>query len=297
MARAHFRKSLALGLLAPLAWLAVSCSPGAPPGSPAEVAAIHAPVLPSEPGDAIWGKAPVYTAALLLQDIVEPRLLQQSTANVQVQAVTDGKGLAFRLQWADPTKDDLPGVTRFSDACAVQLPAQVGADVPAPQMGEMGKGVEITYWRAFWQSTVDGREDTIKALYPGAAVDHYPFEAAPLEKGSEVQREAEKRYAPARALDNPMAGPRQRPVQDLVAEGPGTIRPAAETRSNGRGVHTADGWTVVLQRPLPTGLGLGGRSQVAFAVWEGGRQEAGSRKMRSVWVPLALEGAQTASGK
>ena len=29
-----------------------------------------------------------------------------------------------------------------------------------------------------------------------------------------------KRYAPARALENPMSGPRTEPVQDLIAEGP-----------------------------------------------------------------------------
>jgi len=288
------RSSSAVGLLAVLG-LVLSCRPGAPPVSPAEVTAVRAAALPKDPGDAAWQEAPVYAAALVLQDMVEPRLLEPSANKLQVQAVTDGKGMAFRLQWLDPTKDDLPGVGRFSDACAVQLPAQVQAEVPAPQMGEGGNGVEITYWRAFWQSSVDGREDTIKALYPGAAVDHYPFDAPPLEKGSEAQREAEKRYAPSRALGNPMAGPRDRPVQDLIAEGPGTIRPAAETKSDGRGVRTADGWAVVLQRPLPNGLTLGGRSQVAFAVWEGGHEEAGSRKMRSVWVPLALEGGQQAA--
>jgi hypothetical protein len=27
---------------------------------------------------------------------------------------------------------------------------------------------------------------------------------------------------------------------------------------------------------------------VAFAIWDGARQEVGSRKMRSVWMPLSL---------
>ena len=289
------RQSFPAAVLVALALLASACSRGAPPQSAAEVSALRAATVPTDPADAAWRNAPLFTAALVLQDMVEPRLLQPSTPNVQVQALTDGKAVAFRLQWVDATKDDLPGVGRFSDACAVQLPAQIQAEVPAPHMVEIGKGVEITYWRAFWQSAVDGREDTIKALYPGAAVDHYPFDAAPLVHGSDLQREAEMRSAPARALENQMAGPRQQPVEDVIADGPGTMRPAPETRSIGRGIRTADGWAVVLQRPLPAGLGLGGRSQVAFAVWEGSQQEAGSRKMRSVWVPLALEGAQQAA--
>jgi ethylbenzene dehydrogenase len=268
----------------------VSACKGGPAQAPsAEVVVARRAQLPSDPGDAVWRDTPVYTAALVLQDMVEPRLLEPSTDKVQVRALTDGKTIAFRLEWADPTVDDLPGLGRFSDACAVQLPVSTQADVPAPQMGETQRPVEITYWRAFWQSMVDGREDTIKALFPNATVDHYPFEAASLQPGSEAQREMALRYAPARELGNDMAGPRKQPVQDLVAEGPGTIRPAPETRSVGRGKHTDQTWTVVLSRPLPNGLDPGSRTQVAFAVWQGAHQEVGARKMRSVWVPLLLQ--------
>jgi hypothetical protein len=268
--------------------LLAGCTP--PPRAPAtEVVAVRRAALPSDPADATWRDAPVFFAPLLLQDMVEPRLLEASTDKVQVRAITDGTRIAFRLEWADATNNDLPGLGRFADACAVQLPERIEADVPAPQMGESGRPVQITYWRASWQSAVDGRPDTIKALFPNATVDHYPFDAPALQPGSDLQREMAQRYAPARALGNDMAGPRQRPVQDLIAEGPGTIRPAAETRSEGRGVRGEHGWSVVLARPLPSGLEPGRRTQVAFAVWQGAHQEAGSRKMRSVWVPLTIE--------
>ena len=225
--------------------------------------------------------------------MVEPRLLKATTPEVRVRAITTGRIVAFRLEWADATKNDLPGPARFTDACAVQLPATPPArDLPAPQMGEKGRGVEITYWRASWQAVVDGRGDTLRDLYPNATVDHYPFEAASLAKGSPEQKEAALRYAPARALGNAMAGPRQKPVEDLVAEGPGTLAPgaAATKDSNGKGVRTPTGWAVVLSRRLPPGVTPPGRSQVAFAVWEGSDDEAGARKMRTVWIPLNLEG-------
>ncbi len=119
----------------------------------------------------------------------------------------------------------LPG--NFTDACAVQLPAKVEADLPAPQMGEDGRAVEIVYWSASWQASVNGRPDNIQAMYPRAAVDHYPFQAPSLKEGSVEQQEMANRYAPAHALGNNMAGPRTQPVQDLIAEGPGTLRPAA----------------------------------------------------------------------
>lgn len=255
----------------------------------AEVVAVRRAAVPSSPDDAAWRDTPVFTAVLLLQDMVEPRLLDPGIDKVNVRAITDGSQIAFRLDWADKTRDDLPGIARYSDGCAVQLPVSTAPDVPAPQMGEAGRPVEITYWRAFWQGAVDGREDSIKALYPAATVDHYPFDAASLAPGSEDQQAMAKRYAPARALGNAMAGPRDRPVEDLIAEGPGTIRPAEKSQSNGRGVWTEQGWTVVLSRPLPKGIEPGSRTQVAFAIWQGTHVESGARKMRSVWVPLLVE--------
>ena len=209
-----------------------------------------------------------------------------------MQSVTDGQKIVFRLTWNDPTADDVPGPGRFGDAVAVQLPAAPTPDVPAPQMGENGKPVEITYWSAIFQAVVNGRKDDIHAIYPRAKVDHYPFEAAPLKPGSHAQQEMAKRYAPARRLENPMAGARTVSVQDLVAEGPGTLRAADKSVSSGSGQHSQDGWTVILIRPLPNGAQLGGRTQVAFAVWEGSHQEIGARKMRSAWIPLALGSAK-----
>ena len=239
---------------------------------------------------------PIHVPLPFLQQMfgpgVEPRLLEPSAREVEVKTITDGTRVAFRLEWADETADDQADVSRFSDACAVQLPAEAGADVPAPQMGESGRAVEITYWRAAWQAMADGREDSIKALHPGAAADHCPYQAPALAPGSPEQVAMAARYAPARALDNRMAGPRQQPVQDLIAEGPGTIHPAAETRSTGRGTRRPKGWAVTLVRPLPAWIGPGARFEMAVAVWQGGHGEAGARKMRSVWIPIAVEGAR-----
>lgn len=277
--------------IVPIALLAVvapSC--GRAPVSAPEVVVVATAALPSDPADAAWASLPVHRAPLLLQDMVEPRLLTPSTVEVRVRAASDGKRVAFRLEWDDATKEDVPGPAMFTDACAVQLPARTEADVPAPQMGEPGKPVEITHWRATWQAVADGRPDDIHALYPGAATPHYPFEAESLKAGSPDQAEMAARYAPARALGNAMAGPRTNPVEDLVAEGPGTLVSAPKAVSTGRGVRTKTGWAVVLSRPLPGGLGAGGRTQVAFAVWQGSEGEVGARKMRTAWTPMKLEG-------
>ena len=267
------------------------CGRAPAPAPAVGVTAMPVAALPLDPRAAEWTQAPEFVAKLLLQDMVEPRKLEPTTPAVRVRALVAGRAVAFRLEWTDATADDVSAGARFPDACAVQLPARTEPDVPAPQMGETGRPVEIAFWRASWQATVDGREDSIKTLYPNASIDHYPFEAASLADDAAARAAMADRYAPARALGNTMAGPRQSPVQDLIAEGPGTLTPAAVTHSRGMGRQTAEGWSVVIARPLPADLGVGQRSQVAFAVWQGSADEVGARKMRTGWVTLAIGGA------
>ena len=268
--------------------LVVSAACRSAPAPTPEVVAVQMAALPDDPGADAWRTAPEHVAKLLLQDLVEPRLVKPSTADVRVRAITNGSQIAFRIEWLDGEANDVPGTGRFPDGCAVQVPQQSAVAPPDPQMGGTGRGVHITFWRADWQASVNGRADSITSLYPNASVDHYPFDAPSLEKGSDAQAQMARRYAPAEAVGNRRAGPRATPVEDLVAEGPGTIAPASTTASRGRGVRTPNGWAVVIVRAIPDGLSSTSRSQVAFAVWEGSAQEAGARKMRSAWVGLAM---------
>ncbi|MFN8546423.1 MAG: ethylbenzene dehydrogenase-related protein [Candidatus Eisenbacteria bacterium] len=271
---------LALGLV-------TGCGKKGPPIS-TEVVAVKVAKLPTNADDPVWKNAPVCNVALIPQDMVEPRLLRASTPSVQVQAASDDHRLAFHLTWSDSTRDDTPGAARFSDACAVQLPVDVAADLPAPQMGESGRPVHITYWSSSWQAVADGRKEDIRSLYPNATPDHYPFEAASLDPTSAEGRQMALRYAPARALGNFMAGDGEHSVQDLMAEGPGSLTGVTDGGSDGRGRRLAQGWEVVITRPAPDALSATRRAQVAFAVWQGHGQEVGARKMRSAWTPLSL---------
>ncbi|HET7746398.1 MAG TPA: ethylbenzene dehydrogenase-related protein, partial [Vicinamibacteria bacterium] len=221
-AKPRTRRGALLGLGAAAVAAAAACR-AKPPLVPEVVVGPAAGALPSLPDDGAWRKAPMHVARLLLQDMVEPRLMSASTPDVSVQALTDGTRVAFRLAWKDAEHDDVSAPARFPDACAVQLPSHTAADVPAPQMGEPGRPVEITLWRASWQASVEGRRGSIRDVYPNAATDHYPFEAASLASHGEARRALARRYAPAEAVGNPMAGPRATPVEDLVAEGPGSL--------------------------------------------------------------------------
>lgn len=266
---------------------AVACRRAAPTAT--EVVAAHAAKVPISPTDSAWSSAPEHTARLLLQDLVDPRLMKPSTAEVHVRALTSGSEIAFRLSWADPVVNDTPGPGRFLDGCAVQIPKTREPNPPDPQMGQSAKPVEIAFWRADWQASVNGRKDSIQSIYPNASVDHYPFEAKSLEPGSAAQKEMAARYAPAQAVGNRRVGPREFPVEDLIAEGPGTLSPNAGAGSRARGERTADGWSVVIVRKMPEGLAPKERTQIAFAVWEGSQREVGARKMRSGWIPLSVK--------
>ena len=257
-----------------------------------EVVMVRADKLPATPGDPAWDRAPEHAARLLLQDLVEPRQMKATTQEVRVRALTDGAQAAFRLTWADDNLSDTPGPGRMVDAAAIQIPAALSPEPPAPQMGDEKGLVEVTYWRADWQAAVNGRGDSIQDLYPNATVDHYPFEAQSLEKGSAAQQEMARRYAPARALGNLRAGPRERSVEDLIANGPGTLSPGPSRDSRGAGAHGKQGWAVVISRRLPESLTANGRTQIAFAVWQGSEQEAGARKMRTGWIPMVLRNSQ-----
>jgi DMSO reductase family type II enzyme heme b subunit len=272
---------------APLLALA-ACDRGALPPAPTEVAALPCERLPERPDDPAWNEPRDYEAALLPQDLVEPRQLERTTPLVRVRALSDGRRVAFRLEWDDATRDDEQRPAAFGDACAVQLPLEAATDVPAPQMGEVGKAVAIVHWRAAWQATVDaGGRRELTDLYPNASVDHYPGERA---GGSEAATsEMARRYSPALALGNPVAAERTSPVEALLASGPGTLAPLESGDASGAGAWTGSGWAVVIACPLPRGIERFGRTQAAFAVWDGARDEAGARKMRTAWVPLALE--------
>ncbi|MFN7923837.1 MAG: ethylbenzene dehydrogenase-related protein [Bryobacteraceae bacterium] len=275
-------KALILALAA-----ATACTRSTPSAN--EVVAVKTAALPSAPADSGWSAAPEYTAKLLLQDLVDPRLMTPSTQEVRVRALTDGAHLALRLSWADAAVNDLPGPGRFLDGCAIQIPRAIESNPPDPQMGQAGRTVDIAFWRADWQASMNGRKDEIRSLYPNAAVDHYPFEAKSLAPGSAAQREMASRYAPAQAVGNRRVGPREFPVEDMIAEGPGTLSPNPGGGSRGRGERTEGGWSVLIVRKAPEGWEPKTRTQIAFAVWQGSAKEAGGRKMRTGWVPLSMK--------
>lgn len=247
--------------------------------------------LPADPSAPAWNAATAFPATLMIQDVTEPRLEKPGVGLVQVQAIHDGRSIAFRLQWQDAAKNIIPESGVSSDAVAIQFATIPGADLPNAAMGEPGKPVEICYWKAVWQNDTERPKevDRVAALYPAMAIDHYPFQAP------SAAEEMTRRYNPALAAGNPITTrPQSAAVQQLMAEGFGTSSVPERQLANGKGAWADGKWTVTISRPLAEGEGrsnleIGKKTYVAFAVWDGAERQTGSRKMRSGWVPLAVQ--------
>jgi DMSO reductase family type II enzyme heme b subunit len=276
---------------------AAACGRG-PVVDTAQVSAlqVNGPLPTDDPASALWQRAPEHPAALMVQDVTEPRLSKPGVGLVRVRAVHDGTTVVFRLQWDDATRDVIPESGVSSDAVAVQFSVPPGADVPNAAMGEAGKPVEICFWKAVWQDDAERAAgvDRVAALYPRMAVDSYPFN-----QNEAARDEMTKRYAPAMAAGNPItARPQSGAVQEMLAEGFGTSSVPAVQHASGKGAWSPQGWAVTIARPLREGDGrsnleVGTKTYMAFAVWDGAERNTGGRKMRSGWVPLVLQrGAQ-----
>ena len=238
-----------------------------------------------------WKAAPAVTVSTQPQTIANPQNPSPAIVELIVRAAHNGQWLAYLIEWADPTKSDRIVVDQFGDQVAVEMPVKFApGDSPNPMMGAPGERVNIMQWRAAFQhdidtNAVDGPKPT--DLYPDMHVDVYP---------DEVLRVTDARaYMGAVGVDNPISRPKNSPVLEQMAEGFGSLTVLPQQRADGKGVWANGRWRVVITRPLAVGdayspsLKPGDETLAAFAVWDGGSKEVGSRKAWANWVQLKLD--------
>ncbi|MCZ7594813.1 MAG: ethylbenzene dehydrogenase-related protein [Hyphomicrobium sp.] len=243
----------------------------------------------TDPDAAYWKDAPAVNVAMQPQMIANPQNQDPAVKELTIRAVHNGQWFAFLIEWADPTKNDRLVVDRFGDQVAVEIPASYKpGDMPNPMMGGPGERMHIMQWRAAFQNDIATKgEPKIGDLYPYIHVDVYPDEVLRATDASA--------YRGAVGVDNPISRPRRSAVLDQMAEGFGTLTVEPEQQSDGRGVWADGRWRVVITHPLAAGdpndpmLAPGDETLAAFAVWEGGAREVGSRKAWSDWVKLKLD--------
>ncbi|MEW5742622.1 MAG: ethylbenzene dehydrogenase-related protein [Myxococcota bacterium] len=254
---------------------------------------VKADLSKPDPAAAVWKSAPApLSVSLMGQPMVTPRPEATTTSELKVQAVHDGTRVAFRLTWKDDGVDEAGVLGTFSDAAALQFPVG-NSDTPPPvMMGGKDQPVHIFHWRAQYQRDAEKGKPTPKDLYPNLNVDMYPMEFHDMGSLGRKPDDNRDQFSPGRATGNPQAYSKTG-VDEIIAEGFSTSSVQEGHGSAGKATWANGEWSLVITRPLKSEggsvLNPGGKSFVAFAVWQGGKKEVGSRKcLTMAWTPLSL---------
>lgn len=254
------------------------------------ICAYRAGDLPIDPVSRVWSRRPAMDVTTLPQNMVQPHVPALTVPNLKVRALHNGQQIAFHIEWADDSKDEISGIARFHDAVAVQMAADAtNESATSIVMGSPDHPVHILQWKASWQSDVDTGQKTSKDIWPNIYNDVRPEELMSLDKAKE--------FYPGWSVGNPISQrDKKSPVEELVAVGFGTLTTHKEQQAVGKGVHNGRGWRVVIAMPMK-GVGTnkaevapGQTRQVAFAVWNGMHGQRGSRKQYALWVPMEVQG-------
>jgi mono/diheme cytochrome c family protein len=219
---------------------------------------------------------------------------------VNVQAVHDGRDIAFRLEWEDPVADSHAGkVEAFKDAVAMEVVP--GPDEPFLGMGSATSPVDL--W--MWDADLRRSGGDLEQIYPRTVVDIYPFseqtpETAEYDRPGTKTAQQPDVSLPAKSVGNLIVRSAERPsgASSLAGAGPGsaTFRFAKSQLVAAVGHWNHGRWTVLFRRSLNVGnsehgvsLIPGKSASVAFAVWDGAQRDRNGQKQISIWQELVLE--------
>lgn len=242
--------------------------------------------------ESLWKNVKSENVSLVAQPMAIPQPKTTNTSTLQVQSLQDGKWIAFRLRWHADQKAEAGKLGEFSDAVAIQFPVKEGPPPPF-FMGAKDNPVHIFHWRAQYQRDLEKAKPEMKDLYPNMNPDMYPMEFKDPGHIKGLTEEKREIYSPGKAEGNPQSYAKASAVDEIFAEGFGTSSVIENRGAIGKGTWNKGQWSVVIARPLKRENGSmldpSKDSFVAFAVWQGAKQEVGARKcVTMAWVPLQM---------
>lgn len=236
--------------------------------------------LNTEVDNPVWNG--IETTNLVLRPLSARR---GAIETINFASVHNGEQLAIRLQWEDPTHDAFSELNSdvFRDGVAVQFALGAvtlhthGHNEPFFGMGNRNKPVNIWHWKA-------GLEETL------AAENEQEYSTGGVDMDALIY---------GGIMSNPVAklnATKENAVEELNAEGFGTLTPQPPDNQNVEGYgEWKDGvWTVVFLRDMAkTGkwdieLNRKEPGLIAFAVWDGLKEDRNGRKVISVWQRLNI---------
>lgn len=237
-----------------------------------------------------WTDAKVEEVQLTAQPMIAPRPKETTTSKILVQSINDGKWIAFRLRWKDPERSEAGKPGEFSDAVAIEFPVKDGPPPPV-FMGAKDQPVHLFHWRAQYQYDAEKGKKEMKDIYPNMNVDMYPMEFNDSGTLGDTSAGREQ-YVQGKAAGNPQSYAKTG-VDEIFAEGFSTSAVIQNTMNYGSGRWISGEWTVIIGRPLvreeASKLKADQDNFLGFAVWQGGKDEVGSRKSLTMsWVPLQV---------
>ena len=224
-----------------------------------------------------------------------PMLEAVDIDHVDVQAITNGRQIAWKMSWPDASANYHLDTDLFCDSVAIQFPLIANASY---KMGDRDFPVQIIQWKAIWQKDIDEHFQDVQDLHPNYWTDLYWFAEGefPYRVPESFRRTEALDWFVAYRAGNPMADlDRERPVQEMVAEGFGTLTNQRLVASRANGVWDDGRWSVVVSRPMATHdvsdyqFAPGTRDVVAFAIWEGEAGNVSGRKQHSQWIVFEVQ--------
>ena len=240
--------------------------------------------IPVSPLSSAWDMAKGVVVPMSSQIVAQPRasVLPKGKSSVRwvgTRSINNGKEIAFLLEWEDITENStLDNTAVYRDAAALEFPIQVPkreAENPYFAMGHEGMAVNIWQWKADLEAGRD-RAVPLGASYPGTGLKYYVD------------------WYQGRLYNLPQKQ-RKGPVEDLNAEGFGTLTLQDSQDVMGKGLWSGGKWRVVFLRSMMAKdkddvvFKKGMTMPLAFAIWDGGNLEKDGQKSVTTWHELKVE--------